>query len=699
MNSAGLRSRLFGRELQTAEAPHQAIGKFVGLAVFASDALSSVAYAPGEILFVLAAMGAVSFWMAIPIAAAICCLLIILTLSYRQTIFAYPGGGGAYIVARDNLGEAPAQAAGAALLTDYVLTVAVSIASGVDQIASAFPVLFNYKVQISLILILMIAAVNLRGVKESGRIFAFPTYFFITMMGLLLGAGFWQAATGALGTVGTVPGAIHETITFSGLAFGLLILRAFSSGTTAITGVEAISNGITAFKEPKSKNAAITMLWLATLLMGMFMGLVVLGWLVGAQASEQEVQIAQVARVVFGTGWIHLLVISSATIILIMAANTSFADFPRLTALHAGDGFLPRQFTFRGSRLVFSLGVVILAGFASLLILVFQGSVTRLIPLYAIGVFVSFTLSQAGMVKRWRRIGDLMRRGELVPGQGIETLGSVLHFDRAWRFKQALNAVGATLTAIVTVVFLVSKFTQGAWITMLLIPGLLLLFFRIHHHYRHVAAVMSTANGKCRPRRHHVHTIVLIDNIHQESLRLVDFAKSLGRPWEAVHVAVYPERIPEIRKKWAERVGEGEINILDSPYRSLSRPIRRYVQEVLRRHPAGFVNVIIGELVTGSPLTQILHQNSHFIQQLALQDLDGVVISIIPLQLETLEEHEKAPAPATGVAVAPAAVPPVSAPALNGHKRQLIYYAKGKRRRPIFAARSLPGKQEIAGDI
>jgi len=645
MNLGNLRSRLFGRELQTAEAPSQAVSKFVGLAVFASDALSSVAYAPGEILFVLAALGAASYWLAVPIAVAIGGLLIILTLSYRQTIFAYPSGGGAYIVSRDNLGEMAAQGAGAALLTDYVLTVAVSIASGVDQIASAFPALFDFKVHLSLLLILFITFVNLRGIKESGRIFAFPTYCFVTMMALLLGAGFWQAANGTLGKIGEVPGAIYTSTPLTGLALGFLILRAFSSGTTALTGIEAISDGIMAFKEPKSKNAATTMLWLATLLMGMFLGLVILGWLVGAQPSEEEVQIAQVARVVFGTGWLRFLTLASATVILIMAANTSFADFPRLAALIAGDGFLPRQFTFRGSRLVFSWGIIILAGLASLLIVIFRGSVTRLIPLYAIGAFLSFTLSQVGMVKRWKKVGALMQSGELSPGKEIVTQGGLLRYDPMWRPKQMLNAIGGMMTAIVAVVFLVSKFIQGAWITAIVIPSLLALFSRIHHHYRYVAMLMSTSGVSTRTHPHQIQTIVLIENVHQETLRLIDFAKSLGGSWQGVHVGVNPERVEEVKKKWAERIGEGELVILESPFRSLSRPIRKYVEELTSKNPDMILHVVMGELLTGNPLTQILHQNSHYIQQLALQDLDNVVISIVPVKLKNLERDGASPPP------------------------------------------------------
>ena len=640
MNTDRLRHRVFGRELKTTESPHQTISKTIGLAVFASDSLSSVAYAGGEILLMLAVLGSAGFWLSIPITVAICGLLIILTFSYRQTINAYPSGGGAYIVARDNFGQLAAQVAGASLLIDYILTVAVSIASGVDQMASIFPMLFAYKVQISLLLILLITFVNLRGVKESGSIFAVPTYLFVLMMFILIGTGFWQAFNGSLGKVGVVPGAEHEVANVTGFAFVFLLLRAFSSGTTALTGVEAISNGIQAFKEPKSKNAATTLMWDAALLMIMFLGLGILAYLTGAQPSEQEVLISQVARAIFGDGIMRLLTLLAATVILIMAANTSFADFPRLAALQAGDRFLPRQFSFRSSRLVFNWGVIILSAFASLLIFVFQGSVSRLIPLYAIGVFLCFTLSQAGMAKRWHRVGEEMASGRLTPEISIPTLGSILHFDTHWRNKMILNAVGAAITAVVMVIFLATKFTHGAYIIVILIPALVWLFMRIHKHYLHVAAVLSTAGEKMAiGQRHHVDTVVLVADIHRETMKLIDFAQSLGRPWKAVHVAVDEERVEDIKRKWKERIGEdiGNLIILRSPYRSLIRPIRGYVERLRQEHPDGYIHVVLGQLRTGNPATQFLHQNSHFIEQLALHDIDNVVTTIVPLHLDAFE--------------------------------------------------------------
>ncbi len=639
MNTDRLRHRIFGRELKTKDSPHQTISKTVGLAVFASDSLSSVAYAGGEILMMLAILGTSGLWMAIPITVAICGLLIILTFSYRQTIFAYPSGGGAYIVSRDNFGELAAQVAGASLLIDYILTVAVSIAAGVDQIASMFPVLFDFKIQIALLLILMITYINLRGVKESGTVFAIPTYLFVLMMFILIGTGFWQAFMGTLATVGEVPGAHNEVGNLTGLAFGFLLLRAFSSGTTALTGVEAISNGIAAFKEPKSKNAATTLMWDAALLMIMFLGLGILAFLVGAQPSHQEVLISQVARAIFGPGLMQLLTLLAATVILVMAANTSFADFPRLAALQAGDRFLPRQLAFRSSRLVFNWGVIVLSLAASLLILIFQGSVSSLIPLYAIGVFLCFTLSQAGMAKRWRRVGKEMAAGRLTPENTIPTLGSVMTYDTNWKNKMVLNAVGAVITAIVMVIFLVTKFMSGAYIIVILIPVMVYVFTRIHRHYLKVAAILSTEGKRIEKQLHHVETIVLVADVHRETMLLVDFAQSLGRPWKAVHVAVNEEDVESIKRKWSERIGDdvGTLEVLKSPYRSLIRPIRGYIERKRLQYPDGYIHVILGQLRTGNPASQFLHQNSHFIEQLALHDIDNVVTTVVPFQLDGFE--------------------------------------------------------------
>lgn len=483
--------RPFGRPLRRSELPHQVLAKKYALPVFASDALSSVAYATEEILKVLALAGAAYFFHSMWISMLIIGMLLVLLLSYRQTIFAYPNGGGAYIVARDNIGEGVAQLAGAALLTDYILTVSVSIASGVANFASGLHQFLpsipdfnsNARVLASVLVLALMWYVNKRGVRESGRAFAAPTYFFLAATMLMLAVGFAEALTGNLHRVQGVNDVIRggQSLTL------FLILRAFASGSVAATGVEAISNGITAFEEPKSRNAATVMVWMIGLLGVMFIGITRLALVAHAQPSGSETIISELGRTVFSAhSPFYVAVIFGTAAILVMAANTSFQDFPRLAALHAGDGFLPQWMTDRDNRLVYGIGITVLSLASGLLIVVFQADVTRLIPLYAIGVFISFSISQAGMVIRWRKTAKL-RPGERVPSYSPEgVIVTTLEHDRHWRWKMAINAIGAAVTAVVVVIFAFAKFTEGAWVTVVLVPTLVLLFFRIHHHYKSV---------------------------------------------------------------------------------------------------------------------------------------------------------------------------------------------------------------------
>jgi len=620
--------------------PHQTVGKAIGLAVFASDALSSVAYATEEILLVLAAAGAMFFTFAMPIASAIVFLLLVLTLSYRQTIFAYPGGGGAYIVARDNLGEVAAQTAGAALLTDYVLTVAVSISSGVAQVVSAFPALKPYQVELSVAAVVLMCVVNLRGVKESGRAFAGPTYFFLAMMFLTLAMGFYRALSGTLGVVNDVVPAVPNPLGSLSL---FLILRAFSSGSTALTGVEAISNGITAFKEPKSQNAATTMAWMSGILGTLFLGITFLALQIHAVPSNQETVISQVSRMVYGVPalsgsvglpyLLYLLTAASTTLILIMAANTSFADFPRLCALHAGDGFLPKQLTWRGHRLVYSWGIVTLSLLAIMLLVVFHGDTHQLIPLYAIGVFLSFTLSQAGMVVRWHKVSQIKPGQEVV----VEHHGTVssMRFDPHWRWKQLINASGCLMTAMVTLIFAVTKFTEGAWIVVLLIPTMVLVFFRIHAHYQRVARALSLQSRPIAIRTHPIETIVLVNDVHQGTLQMISYVESLGKPWVAVHVQVRPEKTARVLEKWNKYLGQyGPLYVLPSPYRSLTAPVVHLVQRIKAVNPDAFVHIVLAQLVTPSLLGQLLHRNSGPLFKFAFQQMQGVAVTDVHYRVE-----------------------------------------------------------------
>lgn len=621
-----LSSWLIGHPLSTADAPHQTIGKAIGLAVFASDALSSTAYATQEILVILAAAGTMAFGIVFPIAIAIVILLGIVTISYEQTIHAYPDGGGAYIVARDNLGEFPALVAGAALLTDYVLTVSVSIASGVAQITSAFPFLYEHRVLLSVGFILFVMMMNLRGVKESGMAFAIPTYFFVVMMFVTVAIGlFRQFVTGTLGTVVDPPAL--EVMHGIAAITPFLILHAFASGTTALTGVEAISNGITAFKEPRSKNAGITLVWMSIILGSLFLGISYLAKEIAVIPAESETVISQLARTVFnGRGTLYLMLIGATTVILIMAANTAFADFPRLGALVAKDGFLPRRLAFRGSRLVYSSGIMTLAAIASIILIIFQASVTRLIPLYAIGVFLSFTLSQGGMALRWRKIGQLK------PNEEKLERGSTLRYVKDWRLKMIINGFGAVCTAVVMMVFAVTKFHDGAYVVLILIPLLVGIFWGIHYHYSRVAKKLSLTNFADVPPHATRHRVIMpVSGVHQGTLVALRYARKLSDDITAVHVMIEPGESEKVQNKW-ETWGQGvRMVVLNSPYRLLLEPLLEYIQDISRqRQPGEIVTIVVPEFVPNNRLTAALHMNTAELLRSQLKRQPGIVIIDVP---------------------------------------------------------------------
>lgn len=627
------RSWFIGRPLSTADASHQTIGKVVGLAVFASDALSSTAYATQEILVILAAAGTMAFGIVFPISIAIVVLLGIVTISYEQTIHAYPDGGGAYIVARDNLGALPALIAGASLLTDYILTVSVSIASGVAQITSAFPVLYDYRVALSVVFILFVMLMNLRGVKESGTAFAIPTYFFVVLMFIAVGSGLFRLfVTNTLGTVVDPPELemLHGVSTIT----PFLILHAFASGTTALTGVEAISNGITAFKEPRSKNAGVTLIWMSLILGSLFLGISYLTKEIGAIPAESETVISQLARTVFaGRGTLYLMLIGATTVILIMAANTAFADFPRLGALVAKDGYLPRQLTYRGSRLVYSRGIIALAAIASIILIIFKASVTRLIPLYAIGVFLSFTLSQGGMALRWRKIGTLK------PGEEKVERGSTLRFVKDWPIKMIINGFGALCTAVVMMVFAVTKFHDGAWVVLILIPSLVAVFWLIHRHYNSLAQKLSLDNFGVIPPHTIRHRVIMpVSGVHQGTLAALRYARMLSDDVTAVHVTIEPADAEKVRQKW-ETWGEGvRMVMLDSPYRLFLEPILTYIADIARQRQAGeTITIVVPEFISNSQITAALHTNTADLLRSQLKRLHGVVIINVPYHVHEVD--------------------------------------------------------------
>jgi len=629
--SRGLRHFLIGRPLPTADAEHETIGKAVGLAVFASDALSSTAYATQEMLVILAAAGAMAFGYVFPISIVIVGLLAIVVISYVQIIHAYPEGGGAYIVAYDNLGRFPALVAAAALLTDYILTVSVSVSSGVAQIVSAYPLLFQYRVVISVFFVALITVINLRGVKEAGAAFAIPSYFFIVIMFITVGTGLFRILNGSLGTVVDPPEIEHFGEALSGIT-AFLLLHAFSSGTTALTGVEAISNGTTAFKEPRSRNASITLVVMAFILGFLFIGISFLTKEIHAVPSENETVISQLARTVFnGEGLPYLFVILGTTVILILAANTAFAGFPRLSAMLASDGFMPRQLTYRGSRLVYSYGIVALAAVASILIVIFQASVTRLIPLYAIGVFLSFTLAQSGMTRRW------WRAGHLDPADATAKHAHNLRYEKGWFFKMLSNGFGAICTGIVMCVFAITKFRDGAWIVLILTPVLISIFLWIHRHYTSVAHSLSLEHyGEPPPFSVRHRVIVPISKVHQGTLAALRYARTLSDDITAVHISMEPSDTEKIQKKW-EIWGRGtRLVIVDSPYRLFLEPLLDYITDILSsRQPNETITIVVPHFVPGNIIYKTLHMQTAEMLRRELLETPGVIITEVPYQIHS----------------------------------------------------------------
>jgi amino acid transporter len=511
---------------------------------------------------------------------------------------------------------------------DYILTVAVSISSGTDQLVSVFPQLLPHQVVLCLGIIAFMMLMNLRGVKESGTAFAFPTYFFVLMSSMTVGIGLWKYSQG---TLNPVEGVEMVKTTLQPLTL-FLILRAFSSGCTALTGVEAISNGITAFKEPRSKNASATMIYMGLILGFLFLGITFISVQIHALPSDSETIISQIARAIYGNGLLYNLLMASTTIILVMAANTSYADFPRLCALHAGDGFLPRQLTYKSGRLVFSWGILFLSISAGALIFIFNAHTSSLIPLYAIGVFMSFTLSQVGMVVRWQKIG---KRNKTAKASEHTSGQEEAHHLEGWRWKQLINLIGAIASGLVMLIFAFTKFTSGAWVTVILIPSMVWLFFRIHNHYKRVGNFLSLPWKKADVASYpDMRTIILVDDINTGTLRMVRFAKTLGHPWVAVHVNFDQERAEKVKAKWIELIGESELIFLYSPYRLLLEPITEYLQKVREEMPLGVIHVITGQLVVGGNFGPLLHSKNARGLYDEIQNIERVIVTAVPYQMQ-----------------------------------------------------------------
>jgi amino acid transporter len=583
--SSRARHLLIGPPLPTHAEIHERLTKIKALAIFASDAMSSVAYATEEILFVLLAAGSGALGLSVGISFAIALLLSIVAFSYRQTVLAYPNGGGSYIVSKDNLGVLPGLVAASALMLDYILTVAVSISAGTAAITSAFQFLLPYTVPIALIFVGIMVVGNLRGIRESGNIFAAPTYVFIISIAFLIFVGLFRILFGLppVEDVRMAPSVGTESVTL------WLVLTAFSAGSVAMSGTEAISNGVPAFKPPESKNAATTLTVMATILGFFFLGVSFLAWQYGIAPNPDETVVSQLGRAVFGKNYVYYLIQFATMAILVLAANTSFADFPRLSSILARDGFMPRQFAFRGDRLAFSYGIVALGLVAAALIMAFEADTHLLIPLYAVGVFLAFTLSQSGMVLHWRRLRT-----------------------KGWRRSAVVNGIGAAVSGVVLLIAAVTKFERGAWIIVLLIPILVLVFSKIHQHYQEAEAELQlivNGNGHKLETPRQIVVVPLAD-FNLASARALEFAHSISKQVNAVHVADSEKDAEQLKDKLSRFDPDVRLIVLESPYRTFFDLLLAYIDAVHEQDRDAFITVVVPEIVTAHWWQRFLHNGT-----------------------------------------------------------------------------------------
>lgn len=610
-----LKRTLIGAPLTTASAAHERLTNSKALAVLSSDALSSVAYATEEMMRVLLiSAGVAAMSKVLPLGAAIVALLIVIGISYRQTIKAYPQGGGAYIVAKDNLGELPSLTAAAALLTSYVLTVAVSIAAAVSAIISAFPELHDRRVIIGVFLILLVTILNLRGIRESGTIFAIPTYLFIVSMFAMLVIGITRNAMD--GFERTPPPTSAEEFAGVGALTTLVLLRAFSSGGAALTGVEAISDGVPAFKPPEWQNARKTLTIMIVILALTFSGITFLAYQLGASPMEAEADgyqtvVSQIARSVFGDNIVYLIIQFATTGILVLAANTAYSDFPRLSYFVARDGFMPRQFTFRGDRLAFSTGILTLGLVSSFVLIAFGGKTEALIPLYAVGVFLSFTISQSGMCKRW-----------------------YTRHEPGWKLALPINVVGAVTTGLVAVIAGITKFREGAWIVFIIIPVLILLMRGVHKHYQTSEQELEVSTPLDYRDIHHT-VIVPVSKLNRVARQTLAYARSISENVTAVHVSDDTQELDEFQRQWEAIGTDIPLILIESPYRALTGPLMSYLDEVDKQRPGDTVTVVLPEFVAHHLWEHILHNQTALRLKAALLFRPGTVVTSVPYHLES----------------------------------------------------------------
>lgn len=641
MDKSRIKRIMFGEPFPNSQEHHERLDKVRGLAVFASDPISSNAYATEAVMSIIVVLGSGALsTMTLPIVMAIASLVLIVIFSYIQTIMHYPKGGGSYIVAKDNLGTLPSLIAAAALLTDYSLTVAVSVSAGIRAVASAFPAAYDYRVWLALGIIGLLTWMNLRGVRESGTVFAVPTYAFVggvllvIVIGLVRSFGLFGAAPLVAQPYPELPA---DSLTQLGLLW--IVLRAFAAGCTALTGIEAISDGVQAFKAPEAKNAAKTMVTMGVMAMSLFVGISFLATHLHLVPMHHDSLLSQLTRTVVGDGVLYYWVQTFTMLILVLAANTGYQDFPRLSYFLARDKFMPRWMRNQGERLVFNGGILTLAVISSVVVLIFQADEFRMLPLYAIGVMISFTLSQSGMFRLMGKVAHLK------PGESMDTSETHLHHEHGWQWKRALNALGASTTFIVFIILVVTKFMEGAWIIVLVIPLLIFMFYSIHRHYENVADNLSTKSLGEREISGVADVVIMpIGDVHRGTLRALQYANMVSQDVRAVYVSTDAEQEERFRERWSRfpnMVGKAKLIKIEHDYRDFLPPLIKYIEKVnCEEFPEESVTVMIPEVIITNFVTNILHNKTSYMLRRRLRRYLDIIIIEIPFHILDAEQRE-----------------------------------------------------------
>lgn len=635
MTFSDIKHFLLGKPFPNSMEMHERLDKVRALAVFASDPISSNAYATEAIMSVLIVLGSHSLYLTLPVGLGVAGLILLVIFSYIQTILHYPDGGGAYTVAKDNLGQFPSLLAAAALLTDYILTVAVSVSAGVRAVTSAFPETFDYRVHMAIFAILFITWMNLRGVRESGTVFAIPTYAFVVgvLLTILIGL-VRQSQLFGLAPLPMLEIPVPAISSPEGFAYLWLLLRAFSGGCTALTGIEAISNGVQAFKPPEAKNAVITMVAMGAMAMSLFVGITVLSTHMHLVPEEAESILSQMTRAITGRNFIYYWVQMFTAAILFLAANTAYQDFPRLSSFLSNDRFMPGWMQNRGDRLVFSSGIAVLAFIAALIVLIFRANEIAMLPLYALGVMLSFFISQTGMFRLMGRIAHLK------PGESVKTKVTRIHYEKAVRWKQALNAVGAMVTFLVFIILMSTKFMEGAWIVVVIIPILIFMFYSIHHHYERVSAALSTHDLTPDSLSEVANVVIIpIGDVHRGTLRALVYAKRLSKDVRAICVISSPEMKERLLMRWKrfpKLTRRVKLITIETDFRDVITPVVNYIEQVNNTEfPDQLITVVVPVFIPTYAVGRLLHNQTAVQLRWALQHYKDIVIIDVPIHIDS----------------------------------------------------------------